>query len=93
MDEDGQLPIGQPGDRTQWRPEQPVMHEEKIHAGGDGLLERREAGVHCGADAGDPSIVGHLQAVAGAGRILKCGAAGAPVAVGDHLIERGHVPL
>ena len=66
------------------------MHDQKIHAGGHGLLERRQAGVDRGADFGDTAAVGDLQAVGGAGEILKNGAARAPVAVGDDLIKRGH---
>ena len=69
------------------------MHEEEIHSCRDRLAEGRQSGVDRGAEASDAAAVGHLQAVAGAGKIREGGAARAPVAVGDDLCKRGHAPL
>jgi hypothetical protein len=48
-----------------------VVDDQKVHAGGDRLPERDHAGVDGGADPGDPAVVGDLQPVEGAGRVLE----------------------
>ena len=63
------------------------MHNEEVHAGGNGLLKRKEAGVDGGADARDAPRVGHLEAIAGAGRILVGGPASALIAIGNEVFE------
>ena len=60
-----------------------MVHDEEIDAGGHGLAKGHHAGIDGGADAGHAPVVGELQAVAGAGRILEGGPPGALVAVGD----------
>ena len=90
VQEGGQFPVGGISDRARQLPEQPVMHDQKIHTSRRGRLKRYEAGINCGADFGDAAIVGNLQAVGGAGVVLKGGAARAPVAIGDDLVEGGH---
>ena len=93
VQESGQFPVGGVGDRAWRRPEQSVVHDQKIHTGGRGLLERRQAGVDRGADFGDAAAVGDLQAVGGTGKIRESCSARAPVAVGDDFFKRGHALL
>ena len=93
VEQDGEFLVDGAGDRPGRRPEKTVMNDEKIHAGGGGLVKRGQPGVNRGADMGDAAVVGDLQAVAGAREVRKGGAARTSVAVSDDLIKSGHALL
>lgn len=62
------LPYG-PGEGLGWVPEQSVMDDEKINAGGNRLFKGNQSGVNSCTDAGDLSVVFNLEPVAGSGEI------------------------
>lgn len=69
------------------RPEQPMMHEEQVGAGGDGLLNRGQSGVHGGGNPGDLAGILHLETVARAVPILEAVRAEESIAVANNGIE------
>ena len=88
-----EFPVIGSGDRPWWVPEEAVVDHQEVNARVRRLLERRQAGVDGGADLGYLAVVRDLKAVAGAGIIREGDAAGAPVAVGDDLVEFDHAYL
>ena len=66
-----------------------MVDDQEIDPGCDRLLKRDHARVDRGANARHPPIVGHLQSVESAGRILERGPAGALIAVGNKVFESG----
>jgi hypothetical protein len=70
-------------------PEEAVVNDEEIGAGGDGFLDGGGGGVDGGGDFGDGAVVLNLEAVDGAGVIGEFGGAEVAVAMGDDGMKRG----
>jgi hypothetical protein len=90
LHERGDALVGRAGERAGHIPVHPVMDDEKVHARGHRLAEGDHAGIHGGADPGHPPVIGDLQAVEGAGRILERRPARALVAIGHEVGESRH---
>ena len=64
-----------------------MVDDQKIDAALDRRLKRHQAGIHRRADPGHAAVVGHLEAVVCAGKILERGAPGALVAVVNQVLK------
>ncbi len=74
-DESGHARVGRAGQGLGGIPVHAVVHDQEIDSGRDRAAKGDDARIHRGADPGHPAVVGHLQPVAGAGRIDELGAA------------------